>query len=401
MAFTTTTPNKPKTPAFTRYSWIILWVVFLASIASSFNQQKIPPILPLVMDDLKMSLSLAGGLMSVFALTGVFLALPAGFIIQRFGTKITGLVSLSSLLVGALLGGLSSSPGALLISRVIEGIGMGLIAVVAPAMIALWFPGERQGTPLGIWSTWIPVGAISSALFAPWLATRFGWRSVWWLGAGLALVALILYSLLVRQPSRSPDYASAIGALRLRKAFTNRGIWLLAASYACFNISLLSLATFLPTYLTEIRGDPLSQAAIIVNIPSLVIIFSAPAAGWLSDQLGTRKWIYSFGYLGLAAIIVLPLYLTGTAIIVYMLVQGLFIGAIPTATFAAAPEVMEDSRLAGIAMAIVMLGQNIGMVIGPFLFGMLVPVIGWIPAAFCLIPVMLLGFIFGWLVKVR
>ncbi len=103
----------------------------------------------------------------------------------------------------------------------------------------------------------------------------------------------------------------------------------------------------------------------------------------------------------MAAIIVLPFYLTGTGIIVYMVIQGLLIGGIPTATFAAAPEVMKDPRLAGIAMAVLMLGQNIGMVIGPLLFGSLVSVIGWTATGFSLIPVLLLGFLFGQRVKVR
>jgi MFS family permease len=389
------------TPKILPYAWVILSVVYLASVAAAFNQQKVPPILPVLMDEFQMSLSLSGGLMSVFALTGVILALPAGFILQRIGPKITVLIAVGSLVVGSALGAVATTASALLISRVIEGIGLGLVAVAAPAIIALWFPADRQGAPLGIWATWVPLGAISAAVLAPRMAATQGWQSVWWLAAGLAMAAFLLFLVFMRRPPVLSQGQVSLPALNLRKALANRSSWFLAASFACFNLTFLGMGTFLPTFLADVRGYPLAEAAIIVNIPSLVILLSAPLAGWISDRFGSRKWVYSFGFLTLAAIIVLPFYLTGTGLIIYMLIQGLLIGGVPTAIFAAAPEVMQDPRLAGIAMAVLMLGQNIGMMIGPLLFGSLVTLIGWTAAAFCLIPVLLLGFLFGWLVKVR
>lgn len=139
------------TPAVSSYAWVILVVVFLASVAAPLNQAKIPPLMPVIMDAFQISLGQAGWLMSVFALTGLILSLPAGIFLQKFGPKKLGLVALSCLTLGATIGALSSNPGLLIFSRVIEGSGMGLIAVVAPAAIAMWFPAERQGIPMGIW----------------------------------------------------------------------------------------------------------------------------------------------------------------------------------------------------------------------------------------------------------
>jgi MFS family permease len=383
------------------YAWVILFVVYLASVAAAFNQQKVPPILPVLMDEFRMTLSLSGGLMSVFSLTGVILALPTGFIMQRVGPKLTVLVAVGSLVIGSTLGAFATTSFALMVSRVIEGIGLGLIAVAAPAIVAMWFPADRQGAPLGIWATWVPLGAIMAAVIAPRVTVSQGWQSVWWLGTILALIAFVLFFFLMRRPPVLPQTQADLAGLNLRQALANRNSWLLAASFACFNLTFMGMGTFLPTFLADVRGYPLAEAAIIVNIPSIVILFSAPLAGWVSDRFRTRKWVYSFGYLALAAIIVLPFYLTGTAIVIYMIIQGLLIGGIPTATFAAAPEVINDPRMAGIAMAVLILGQNIGMVIGPLLFGSLVSLIGWTATGFCLIPVLLLGLLFGQLVKVR
>ncbi|MCS7249140.1 MAG: hypothetical protein NZ840_12990 [Anaerolineales bacterium] len=82
-------------------------------------------------------------------------------------------------------------------------------------------------------------------------------------------------------------------------------------------------------------------------------------------------------------------------------IQGLLIGAIPTATFAAAPEVMEKPQWAGLGLAVVLFGQNIGQLVGPLVFGELVLRLDWFVAGLLLIPVSLLGFLSAWKVRVR
>ena len=77
------------------------------------------------------------------------------------------------------------------------------------------------------------------------------------------------------------------------------------------------------------------------------------------------------------------------------------VGAVPTATFAAAPEVMKISQLAGLSLAVIMVGQNLGMFVAPVLFGKSIESIGWVTAVYRLIPIALTGFTIGRMVKVR
>lgn len=62
---------------------------------------------------------------------------------------------------------------------------------------------------------------------------------------------------------------------------------------------------------------------------------------------------------------------------------------------------MSKPQLAGLGMAVVSFGQNLGMFLGPMLFGALVENSGWAAAGYWMIPILLLGFVAGWLVKVR
>ena len=169
--------EQPTTVAVDRYAWVILFVAFMASVAAPLNQFKVPPLMPVLMEGFQLTLSQTGMLMSVFALTGLILALPAGVIIQKLGPRTAGLIAVGSLAIGSTLGAIAGSAGLLLFSRVIEGVGMGLIAVVAPASIAMWFPREKQGVPMGLWATWVPVGSLIMFNLAPTLATTAGWQA--------------------------------------------------------------------------------------------------------------------------------------------------------------------------------------------------------------------------------
>ena len=109
--------------------------------------------------------------------------------------------------------------------------------------------------------------------------------------------------------------------------------------------------------------------------------------------------------LGLALMaVVMPLIaVMGTgALIVLIIAQGLFGGLVPTNVFSAGVEVVKDERLGGLAMGVIMVGQNAGMLLGPIVFGVLVESAGGWQVAFGSLAIMcLLGALAGWLAKAR
>ncbi len=401
------TASEPRNVA--RAAWLILAVLLLFSIAAPLNQFKVPPIMPVLMSALGVSAAGAGLLMSVYAVTGLILALPAGFIFQKAGYRATGLLAGGSIVLGAGLGALSQGVGGLLAGRVIEGIGTSFMAVLAPAIIAQWFVTQRRGTAMGIWAAWVPVGSTAMLIMAPGLAQTGSWRTVWWFGACYAVVVTALYLIFVRPPAPNAAMAPshpAVGAraedVNAAHVLRNRDIWLVATAFGAFNAAVIGFATYMPTFLATQRGLSLNQAALVASIPTLITIFSAPGGGILSDRIGSRKKPYLVG-LALAAVL-LPLTgaVRGGALLSLVTISGLVLGLVPTNIFAAAVEATGDERQGGMAMAVVMVGQNAGMLIGPIIFGALVDsAVGW-PAAFASLSLMaLLGLLAGWLARTR
>ena len=141
-----------------RKAWAVMLAAYLAGVAIALNQSKVPPAMQVLLQSLHMDMTTGGWLMSAFAVAGIVLGIPAAFVLAKLGPKLSGLIALGCTFVGSIVGALATGPAILLSGRVIEGIGLGLITVIAPAVISMWFPPEKRGTPMGIWASWVPVG---------------------------------------------------------------------------------------------------------------------------------------------------------------------------------------------------------------------------------------------------
>src|SRR5699024_11411040 len=116
-------------------SFIILSVPYSAGVIAASLQLSIPPLLPVLIEQLSISYGNSGLLMSLFALATLLSAVPTGFIIQKYGVHKTGILALVIMILGTFCAMISPSFGYLIISIIIQGIGFGIISVIAPTVI--------------------------------------------------------------------------------------------------------------------------------------------------------------------------------------------------------------------------------------------------------------------------
>ncbi len=96
-----------------------------------------------------------------------------------------------------------------------------------------------------------------------------------------------------------------------------------------------------------------------------------------------------------------PFSITGWLIPAFMTLAGIIMGSIAPVTLAAAPETMPSPALAGIGLGVVALGQNLGMYIGPILFGALLETTNWAVAGYAMMPICAIGVLAAWLARIR
>ena len=170
--------------------------------------------------------------MSAIAVIGVVLAFPAAFIARRMGLKNVILLSVACLGVGSALGGATADLNVLMASRLLEGVGIGLIGVAAPSCVTIWFPERKRGLALGIWATWVPVGSVAAFNAAPAIAGMFGYQAVFFAIAGVCAVAFLMFALVYKMPPGATGDMGVEGTFKESlKYCRNRRIWILGAVF--------------------------------------------------------------------------------------------------------------------------------------------------------------------------
>ncbi|MGE4606062.1 MAG: MFS transporter, partial [Myxococcota bacterium] len=91
------------------------------------------------------------------------------------------------------LTGLARGFGTLALARIGVGVGEAACSPPAHSLISDFFPPERRGTALSIYSLGIPVGAAIGTLVGGWVGEAFGWRTAFMVVGlpGLALALLV------------------------------------------------------------------------------------------------------------------------------------------------------------------------------------------------------------------
>jgi MFS family permease len=368
-----------KSMTSTRKAWAVMLAAYLAGIAIALNQSKVPPVMQALLRDMHMDTATGGWLMSAFAIAGIVLGIPAAFVLAKLGPKIAGLIAIGCTLIGSVIGALATGPAVLLGGRAIEGIGLGLIAVIAPAVISMWFPPEKRGTPMGVWASWVPVGSFIIYNLSTPLLSSFGWQGLWWFGALFALVAFVIYAVTVSAPptigavdDRARETSGSFGRMLL-----NPASWLLALVFGTFNFAFMGFATWGPTYFNQGLGLSLETATFYASLGSLAVIPSTIIAGRVLDRVKNRYLVLTMSLAISGVMLFWCFQLSASTIVPYTIALSLVAGFVPTATFTLAPETMPDPRWAGLALGIVSVGQNLGMFFGPPIVGNLIAGGNW------------------------
>ena len=379
----------------THAPWSVLVFVLLAGLAGTLNLYKVPPLMPLLISAFQINRGTAGFLMSVFAVAGISLAIPAGLILDKLRGRTTGTIAVCFIALGSGLGALSTHIGLMLVSRLVEGIGLTLMAVVAPMVIAYRFGYQKRSIALGILNVWFPLASTIALLGAPLMATRWGWQSVWWFGTFYAVVAGLLYFIFIKPLPR--DHPGGTSRQRqkssdARIAFFDWDVWLMGLALCCFSVLYGSFITWTPTFLYTVRGTSLAYSSLLMSFVPIFGLISAPLAGWFVGRILHRRLMCAIAITLFAALLPWASVLPVQHLIPLMAVIGLVSSTIPTVIVSLVSDLSLKGKVSSVPQAVAYIGQSTGMLFGPTAFGVMVDLTGgWSTPYWLLIPVGLVG----------
>lgn len=297
-------------PRASRRIWLLAMAV-LATLVASY-EASISPVLPLLLRDLRMSLTTYGLIAAVSVIAGATSAYVGGRYADRWGRVallvptllLTGLVDFAMVLV--------QNPVELLVARCVLSFIEGVGAATTAGLVRDFSPRVGRATAFGFW-TWGPVGAnyLAAGIAGLTLPIFVTWQSQFVIIGTISVVLSLVIAFniadlspalrarIIRTASEGEALQSEPGEHveihRARELLRHPHVWAHLLGITSWLVLYETLVLYGPTmlvdsfHLTAARAATVMSAFWVLNLGSLI------AAGVISDRLGLRKPVSLLG----------------------------------------------------------------------------------------------------------
>jgi ACS family glucarate transporter-like MFS transporter len=376
------------------FRWVILACCTFGFMQTHIHRVGFAPLIPTFLADLRLSYAAAGTIMTAYFWTYTAVQIPIGLLVDRWGARRVMVAFMACLVAGSLLFPLSGSYLQSLGARALVGLGAAAVWVPALRLVSVWFGPAERGRVIGLLSAGGALGGAAALLLIPLAADRWGWRWGYVSTVPLALLALALFALFIRDADPSVRGAGGAGATGRRGPIGARGalrrvlgtpvVWWFNAAVLLSYGAYFSMLTWIPTFLVTTHGASQAQAGVVTSLLSAGAIVSWPLAGILTDRLRRRKAVYLGSQLVsvvvpvVFALLVPSLSLPGVALTA--LAAGILLGGV-IIPFVMITELFPP-ELSGTASGVVNSFCFVGSLTVPVGLGRVIDVTGSFPAAF-------------------
>jgi DHA2 family multidrug resistance protein len=264
-------------PKSDSYKWWLLANVMIGTFMAVLDATIVNVGLPKIMASFGVGIDKIEWVLTAYMLALAVMLPTSGWLADRFGYKRMYFLGLMIFTLGSALCGLSNDENTLIMSRVIQGLGAGIIMPLGMAIVSREFPPHQRGMALGFWA----ISAAASVSFGPliggYLVDNFSWQLIFDVNLPIGLIGMVATVVIQREyinkKVRNFDVIGFISvslflplilyALAEGSATTNSEGW--SASYVmiCIAISVVAFVAFLTAELTV--KDPLIDLRLFNN----------------------------------------------------------------------------------------------------------------------------------------
>lgn len=357
-------------------NWLIVSLCFfLVAFCITLMMYKIPTIMIQLMELLSVSAATAAWFMSVFTFTGIFLAIPIGFLIKGIGVRKVVIVSGFLAAFASIAGSFAPEVGfacvpLLIVTRGLEGLSfVGIIASI-PIMIQMCIIPSRVGASTGIFMLGGMLGAMGGGVITPTVFAASGFAGLWIAYAAFMALSTIVFMVYVRFPRQEQEGAfpeikdaTRSSSVSIYGVFFKPNTLLFFLGFAAFQILLLSVLTYAPTALQQ-RGMSPAMSGFVSTLPQLISIVTAIAFGAIADAIHRTKPLVIIGMIAMAICAPAALVTDAPVLWAILVAMGLLAMGVPTVVMAAYPKLLADPSKLTVGMGVMMLVQSLGQFLG-------------------------------------
>jgi len=355
---------------------VLLIVLILGCFLSTLNQTLLNVALSNLMDVFSVTATTVQWLSTGFMLVNGVLVPITAYLMRRFSTRQLFISSMLFLLIGSILCAAAPNFSVLLIGRMVQAIGAGIIMPLLMSVVMFMFPEEKRGSMMGL----IGLAMIFAPAIAPTLAgfviEYYSWRMLF---IGLIPLVLIVIILAMKNLVNVSDTAtvkldvtsvvlSTLGFGLILYGFSNAGshgwndnvVMITIASGIIITVlfclrqlraedPLLNLSVFnnkiftmtsiinvivtmmmyadmilLPIYLQDGRGFTAFDAGLLLLPGALVNAFMSPVTGKMYDRFGAKP-LFITGLIFIIPSMWVVTDLTETTTFIFLMIRTIFL----------------------------------------------------------------------------
>ncbi|MCA0987559.1 MDR family MFS transporter [Guptibacillus algicola] len=323
------------------YNKILIAALLLAgSFITILNQTLMITAIPPIMDEMNITANTAQWLTTVFMLVNGIMIPVSAFLLERFTTRQLFIVAMGIFSVGTIVGGLAPNFGVLLMGRVIQSAGAGVMLPLMQTVFLMIFPVNKRGAAMGYIGLVISFAPAIGPALSGWMTQNYSWRLLFWSILPLAIMIIVIAYFIMKnvteltRPKVDPIsiILSSIGFGGLLYAFTSAGnygwgspltlVVLLVGTITLtifivrqlkmshpmlefrvfkdkiFTITtligmimflgLIGAETLIPLYMQNMRDFTAFESGLVLLPGAIIVAFMSPITGRIFDKFGAR-----------------------------------------------------------------------------------------------------------------
>jgi MFS transporter, DHA2 family, multidrug resistance protein len=338
--------------------WLIGVVVSLAAFMEVLDTSIANVALPYMAGSLGASNDQSTWVLTSYLVSNAIILPISGWLSNVLGRKRFFMICLTIFTISSLLCGFAPSLGAIIVFRILQGLGGGGLQPMAQAILADTFPPEKRGLAFALYGVTVIVAPTVGPTLGGWITDNYTWRWIFFINLPVGILALFLVYRMIDDPPWANKVTGAlakidyigvsllvlgVGALQVMLDKGQEDDWLgshfiltlavlaavglislviwewffsknpvidvhlfenlnfLGANGMMFMLGLMLFASLvmMPLFLQSLLGYTAESAGLVLSGGGLILLFLMPLVGVLSSKIPSR-YLVAFGWLVLS-----------------------------------------------------------------------------------------------------
>ncbi|MCD7035636.1 multidrug efflux MFS transporter [Metabacillus sp. GX 13764] len=319
----------------------IVAVLISGAFIAILNQTLLATALPHIMKDLSLSPNTVQWLQTIFLLVNGIMIPITAFLTAKFTTRALFLSAVALFAIGTFVCSIAPGFSLLIVGRIIQGAGAGIILPLIQTVLFVIFPIEKRGQAMGIFGLVIAFAPAIGPTLSGWIVDQYPWRTLFDIVLPIAIIDFIVAFFILKNVTEQThpklDISSivlstlgfggllfgfssagnigwgsplvyiplAVGVISLVifirrqfhlkepilefKVFQNRTFTFTTMIAAIVFVVMISSATILPIYMQNLLNYSALKSGLMLLPGAIVMGAMSPISGRLYDRIGAKK----------------------------------------------------------------------------------------------------------------